>query len=445
MYHDLTRGSITRSLLLFALPMMAGNLLQQLYNIADTLIVGHVLGSNALAAVGAAYTLMTFLTSIFLGLSMGSGALFSIYQGKGDTQKLKSAVLHAFVLILAVTVVLNVAVCLGIDWILLFLRVPGPVWDGIRTYLSIIFLGLVATSVYNFCACLLRALGNSTVPLVFLAVSALLNIGLDLLFVAVLGWGIGGAAAATILAQYASAIGIGLYVCRCCRSLLPGKEQLHFDRAMLGEIGNLSALTCAQQSVMNFGILMVQGLVNSFGPTVMAAFAAAVKIDSFAYLPVQDFGNAYSTFVAQNYGAGDVGRIRKGIKQCFALSGGFCVMISALVWLFAAPLMGIFINAEETAVIASGVQYLRVEGAFYVGIGWLFLLYGHYRAVKRPGMSVVLTVISLGTRVLLAYGLAPHLGETGIWMAIPIGWALADAVGLGYMRRSLHGLEPAAD
>ena len=338
MYHDLTRGSITRSLLLFALPMMAGNLLQQLYNIADTLIVGHVLGSNALAAVGSAYTLMTFLTSIFLGLSMGSGALFSIYQGKGDTQKLKSAVLHAFVLILAVTVVLNVAVCLEIDWILHFLRVPGPVWDGIRTYLSIIFLGLVATSVYNFCACLLRALGNSTVPLVFLAVSALLNIGLDLLFVAVLGWGIGGAAAATILAQYASAIGIGLYVCRCCRSLLPGKKQLHFDRAMLGEIGNLSALTCAQQSVMNFGILMVQGLVNSFGPTVMAAFAAAVKIDSFAYLPVQDFGNAYSTFVAQNYGAGDVGRIRKGMKQCFALSGGFCVVISALVWLFAAPL-----------------------------------------------------------------------------------------------------------
>ena len=133
MYHDLTRGSITRSLLLFALPMMAGNLLQQLYNIADTLIVGHVLGSNALAAVGSAYTLMTFLTSIFLGLSMGSGALFSIYQGKGDTEKLKSAVLHAFVLIMVVTVVLNVAVCFGIDWILRFLRVPGPVWGGIRT------------------------------------------------------------------------------------------------------------------------------------------------------------------------------------------------------------------------------------------------------------------------------------------------------------------------
>ena len=433
MYHDLTRGSITRSLLLFALPMMAGNLLQQLYNIADTLIVGHVLGSNALAAVGSAYTLMTFLTSIFLGLSMGSGALFSIYQGKGDTEKLKSAVLHAFVLIMVVTVVLNVAVCFGIDWILRFLRVPGPVWDGIRTYLSIIFLGLVATSVYNFCACLLRALGNSTVPLVFLAVSALLNIGLDLLFVAVLGWGIGGAAAATILAQYVSAIGIGLYVCRCCRSLLPGKEQLHFERAMLGEIGNLSALTCAQQSVMNFGILMVQGLVNSFGPTVMAAFAAAVKIDTFAYLPVQDFGNAYSTFVAQNYGAGDLQRIRKGTRQAFLLSGAFSAVISLAVFLLAEPLMGIFVRAEETAVIAAGVQYLRIEGACYVGIGFLFLLYGYYRAIKRAEMSVVLTVISLGMRVLLAYALSAVIGEVGIWLAIPIGWVLADVVGLVYM------------
>lgn len=437
MYHDLTRGSITRSLLLFALPMMAGNLLQQLYNIADTLIVGHVLGSNALAAVGSAYTLMTFLTSIFLGLSMGSGALFSIYQGKGDTQKLKSAVLHAFVLILAVTVVLNVAVCLEIDWILHFLRVPDPVWDGIRTYLSIIFLGLVATSVYNFCACLLRALGNSTVPLAFLAVSALLNIGLDLLFVAVLGWGIGGAAAATILAQYASAIGIGLYVCRCCRSLLPGKEQLHFDRAMLGEIGNLSALTCAQQSVMNFGILMVQGLVNSFGTAVMAAFAVAVKIDTIAYMPVQDFGNAFSTFVAQNYGAEKRDRIRTGTHWAVFWVVLFCLVIGGLVCLLAPRLMAAFVGGDAAEVIAIGTGYLRIEAAFYLGIGILFLLYGYFRAVNRPAVSVVLTICSLGTRVLLAYTLSalPALGVNGIWIAIPIGWFLADATGILLWRR----------
>lgn len=434
MYHDLTEGKISRSLLLFALPMMAGNLLQQFYNIADTLIVGRVLGSNALAAVGSAYTLMTFLTSIFLGLSMGSGALFSIYKGKNDQDSLRNAIVHAFALIMAVTVLLNVLVYIGIDPILHFLRVPDEVWDGMKAYLLVIFAGIIATSLYNYFSCLLRALGNSTIPLVFLAVSAVLNIGLDLLFVAVLPWGIRGAALATVIAQYVSGIGITLYVLLKCRDLLPSREDLQFNRQILGEIGNLSSMTCVQQSVMNFGILMVQGLVNSFGPVVMAAFAAAVKIDTFAYLPVQDFGNAYSTFIAQNYGAGKKDRIRKGTRESFLISFLFCIVISAVVCIFAAPLMRIFVSAKETAVIASGVRYLRIEGAFYCGIGCLFLLYGYYRAVKKPGMSVVLTVISLGTRVALAYILSAYIGETGIWMAIPIGWVLADVTGLVYMK-----------
>ena len=434
MYHDLTEGKISRSLLLFALPMMAGNLLQQFYNIADTLIVGRVLGSNALAAVGSAYTLMTFLTSIFLGLSMGSGALFSIYKGKNDQDSLRNAIVHAFALIMAVTVLLNVLVYIGIDPILHFLRVPDEVWDGMKAYLLVIFAGIIATSLYNYFSCLLRALGNSTIPLVFLAFSAVLNIGLDLLFVAVLPWGIRGAALATVIAQYVSGIGITLYVLLKCRDLLPSGKDLHFNRQILGEIGNLSSMTCVQQSVMNFGILMVQGLVNSFGPVVMAAFAAAVKIDTFAYLPVQDFGNAYSTFIAQNYGAGKKERIRKGTKESFLISFLFCIVISAVVCIFAAPLMRIFVSAKETAVIASGVRYLRIEGTFYCGIGCLFLLYGYYRAVKKPGMSVVLTVISLGTRVALAYILSAYIGETGIWMAIPIGWVLSDVTGLTYMK-----------
>ena len=365
MYHDLTKGSISRSLLLFALPMMAGNILQQFYNIADTLIVGRVLGKNALAAVGSSYTLMTFLTSIFLGLSMGSGALFSIYRGKGDERALKSSIAHACGLILAVTLVLNVVAYIFIDPILNFLRVPEEVWGGMREYLLIIFAGLLATSLYNFFSCLLRALGNSTVPLVFLAVSAILNIAWDLLFVAVFHWGIAGAAYATIFAQYVSGIGILLYVLFRCRSLLPERKDLCFDGGILKEIAGLSSLTCLQQSVMNFGILMVQGLVNSFGATTMAAFAAAVKIDTFAYLPVQDFGNAYSTFVAQNYGAGNKERIRRGTKESFAISTAFSLVISALVFAFAAPLMQIFVSSAETAVITSGVRYLRIEGAFY--------------------------------------------------------------------------------
>lgn len=278
--------------------------MQQFYNIADTLIVGRVVGKNALAAVGAAYTLMTFLTSIFLGLSMGAGVLFSIYKGKNDKHALRVAVAHAFVLIMAVMVFVNVLVYVCMHPILWFLRVPQEVMEEM------------------------------------------------------------------------------------------------------------------QQSVMNFGILMVQGLVNSFGATTMAAFAAAVKIDTFAYLPVQDFGNAYSTFVAQNYGVKDYGRIQKGTKEAFAISIVFSIIISILVCTFAASLMEIFVKAQETAVIACGVQYLRIEGSFYCGIGCLFLLYGYYRAINKAQMSVVLTVISLGLRVVLAYILSVPLKAPGIWVAI---------------------------
>ena len=210
MYRDLTKGSITKGLLLFALPMIAGNLLQQFYNIADTLIVGQALGKNALAAVGSAYALMTFLTSIFLGLSMGAGALFSIALGQGDEGRLRRAVAHAFGLIVSVTLVLNAAVYAFLDPILRFLQIPAELYGQMREYLVIIFAGLIASSLYNFFACLLRAAGNSVAPLWFLGVAALLNIGLDLLFVLVFRWGIAGAAAATVIAQYAS--GLGLWV-----------------------------------------------------------------------------------------------------------------------------------------------------------------------------------------------------------------------------------------
>lgn len=213
---------------------------------------------------------------------------------------------------------------------------------------------------------------------------------------------------------------------------MPQKQHLEYNKKILGEILSLSVLTCAQQSAMNFGILLIQRLVDSFGAVTMAAFAAAVKIDTFAYLPVQDFGNAFSTFIAQNYGVGKSECLKEGFRKATVLSSVFSLVISALVFIFAELLMQIFINPDETAVIASGAEYLRIEGCFYVGIGCLFLIYGFYRAIKRPGMSVILTIVSLGTRVALAYALAPVVGEVGIWTAIPIGWAIADIIGYGY-------------
>ena len=433
----MTVGGITSTLLRFTLPMMLGSLMQQCYNIADTLIVGRCIGPEALAAVGSAYALMVFLTSVLLGLAMGSGTVFSLQFGAGNFRGLRRSIYVSLVLIGCVTAGLTVAAFLLTDPILRLLQVPSEIYSMLRIYLLIIFGGIPLTFLYNFYAALLRAVGDSVTPLWFLGISVVLNIGLDLLFILVFDMGVGGAALATVMAQGVSAIGLMLYVLGRRPELRLRKEDMHFDRVSVKEIVSFSSLTCVQQSVMNFGILMVQGLVNSFGTAVMAAFAAAVKIDSFAYMPVQEFGNAFSTFVAQNFGAGKQARIRRGVRSAFVTSVLFSLAVSVAVFLLARPLMLIFVRAEETEIIRIGVQYLRIEGVFYFGIGILFLLYGYYRAIRMPGMSVVLTVLSLGTRVVLAYALAaiPSVGVTGIWWSIPIGWALADAVGIIYYFR----------
>ena len=304
-------------------------------------------------------------------------------------------------------------------------------------YLEVIFYGIMLTFVYNYFASLLRALGNSATPLVFLAVTAVLNIILDLVLILYFDMGVAGAAWATVISQAVSAIGLAWYSFVRIPLLKLGTNHLKFRLSILKMITGYSLLTCVQQSIMNFGILMVQGLINSFGVVVMAAFAAAVKIDALAYMPVQDFGNGFSTFIAQNFGAGRKERIREGIVSAVKTSLVFCLFISAAVYFFAQELMLVFVDARDEEIIKTGVQYLQIEGMCYFGIGWLFLFYGFYRGIGKPGISVVLTVVSLGTRVILAYALAPvpSIGLLGVWWSIPVGWFLADALGVWYYRR----------
>ncbi len=527
---DLTQGKINKRLLMFAFPLMLGNLLQQFYNIADTLIVGRFLGANALAAVGSSYTLMVFLTSIILGLCMGSSAYFSILYGRKAIDELKNSFFLSFLLIGAVSLILNLLVYLFVDEIMMLLHIPSEIYSMmqsyllwifagmsatflynyfanllravgnsmapllflaisailnilLQSYLLWIFAGMSATFLYNYFANLLRAVGNSMAPLLFLAISAILNILLDLLFVLVFAWGVEGAAIATVLSQYVSGIGIMLYFLIYRKELHIQKQHRRWNKQIMYKLGSFSFYTCLQQSVMNLGILAVQSLVNSFGTVIMAAFAAGVKIDSFAYMPVQDYGNAFSTFIAQNYGAGKKERIQKGIRSSLAAVFCFTTIISILVYTFAKelicifvaaaetkivaagvhylrieasfyfgigllfllygyyraielPQMCIFVAAAETKIVAAGVHYLRIEASFYFGIGLLFLLYGYYRAIELPQMSVILTILSLGTRVLLAYVLsATALNVSGIWLAVPIGWVLADIYGILYYWR----------
>lgn len=425
-------------MLLFAGPMILGNLLQQCYNIVDMLIVGRALGAGALAAVGSAYSLMTFLTSVLIGMCMGSGSLFSYSIGKRDDTRLKQEMTASFSFVGIVTVLMNIAVFICMDPILRILQIPDDIYGMMREYVWYIFWGIFFVFLYNYFSFLLRAAGNSVISLIFLGISSGLNIILDIVLVYVIHMGIGGAAIATVISQIVSGIGI----CAYTWIRMPGlrfsmrPEKIRDSKAALGEVARYSLASSIQQSVMNFGILMIQGLVNSFGTAVMAAFAAAVKIDSFAYMPAQEFANAFSIFISQNRGAKREERVEKGVRSAVSVSATFCICVSTLIFIGARYLMMIFIDGSEMEIIRIGVQYLHIEGAFYCGIGILFLWYGYYRAVGRPEMSVVLTVISLGTRVLLSYTLAPvkSIGVIAIWWSIPIGWFLADVTGYVYLR-----------
>lgn len=432
MERDLTKGSIGKSILLFSIPMILGNLLQQFYNVVDTYIVGKYIGSEALAAVGSSYTLMTFLTSILIGLCMGSGILFSMYFGAKKYEKMKISFFVSFVSIGILSIVLEALCFILLKYILIWLQIPKGIYLQTYQYLQIIFIGIFFTFIYNYFASMLRALGNSKVPLFFLGIAALVNVVLDIVFVLYFHLGVSGAAFATIISQAISGLGLAFYVLFFKKDILPERKHYLFDKQIFKKLKDYSLMTCLQQGIMNFGILMIQGLVNSFGIAVMSAFSAAVKIDSFAYMPVQDFGNAFSTFVAQNKGAKQEKRIQQGLKVASIMALIFCIFISLGVCLYSKELMMLFISKKQMNIIQIGMTYLQTEGSFYIGIGCLFLLYGYYRGVGKMKMSLILTIVSLGTRVVLAYVLAPLFGVEMIWWAIVIGWLLADSLGIVY-------------
>ena len=291
------------------------------------------------------------------------------------------------------------------DIIQRLLQTPEVLMGMTREYVSVVFAGIIFVFLYNFFSYLLRAMGNSIVPLIFLAVSSVVNIVLDIWFIVGFDMGVAGAALATVIAQALSGIGIMIYSFIKLPVLHFGKDRIKWNRRRMKEI-----------------------IVND---------VATVKIDTIAYMPAQEFGNAYSLFVSQNYGAKRHDRIKKGTNISFISSVVFCAVISVLIFVFAENLMQLFVGPFETKIIYEGVRYLRIEGAMYVGIGVLFLWYGYFRGINKPHISLILTVISLGTRVVLSYTFAPAtvLGVTVIWISIPIGWILADLSGYIYYRR----------
>ncbi|WMM24919.1 MATE family efflux transporter [Tissierella sp. MB52-C2] len=438
MITDMTKGNPAKTLIAFTFPMLIGNLFQQLYNIVDSVVVGRYVGKNALAAVGSSFMLMNFFSFVIIGLCMGAAVVYSYYFGEKNYSNLRKTIFISFSSIGVFTIVLSIILVFTTKGMLNLINTPEEIFLDSQKYLQTIFAGLIFVYLYNGCSALLRSIGDSKTPLYFLILSAVINIVLDLLFVIVYDMGVSGVAFATVIAQAVSSILCLIYGLWKIEFIRPRKEDLVFDKDIFTMVSKFSFLTSIQQSIMTFGMVCVQGIVNTFGSDTIAAFTAASKVDSIAYLPVQDFGNAFGTYVAQNKGAKKNDRIVEGVKASIKTIIIFCIIMSTLIYISSSSLMRIFVEASEINVINLGVEYLSIISIFYVLIGFLFMFYGFFRGIGELNTSLILTVISLGTRVLMAYVLSsiPSIAQRGIWWSVPIGWALADGIGFILYRRT---------
>lgn len=437
---DMTKGNPTRIILFFAFPMLLGNIFQQLYNMVDSIVVGKFVGKEALAAVGSSFMLMNFFSAIIIGLCMGTSVVLSQYFGAEDYTKLRKSISTAFIFMLLLTIIMSLTTIIFTKPMLMIMKTPKEILNSSTNYLQIIFGGLIFTFLFNFSSAVLRSVGDSKTPLYFLILASIINIILDLLFVINFNMGVIGVAIATVIAQGVSSLLCLVYAFIKLPVIRIKAKEFVFDKALFSMIKKYSLLTALQQSIMTFGMVCVQGLVNSFGTDTMAAFTAAGKVDSLAYLPVQDFGNAFATYVAQNKGAGNFERIKIGVKSAVKTIIVFCIISSTVILLSSKHLMQIFVSSNEVKVIHIGIQYLSVISVFYVLIGFLFMFYGYFRGMGNLKTSIVLTIVSLGTRVSMAYFLSsfPKIAEKGIWWSIPLGWALADMLGLYIYKRNSH-------
>lgn len=435
---DMTKGKPFKVILTFFIPLLLGDLLQQFYGIIDAIVIGKYVNTDAFAAVGSSGATTLFITSILLGLALGASSVFSKLYGAKDYENLKKSISTSLIFIFIVSLIITIITSLFLVEIVDIFRMPEAVKPYAIDYLRYVFYGFIFVGMYNGFSFVLRALGDSKTPLYFLIASCCSNLILDLLFVIVFKMGTAGAAIATLLTQAFSAIGCGYVMFKKLSFIDFSLKDLVFHKSCFNEIAQYSVLTAFQQSISSFGMMLVQGLVNTFGATTMAAFAAASKVDSVANAPLQDLGNSFSTFTAQNLGANKKERIKEGYKATVIMIIILSMTISLIAYIFAPQLIQLFVFKTETEVIKVGVTYLRFVSLFYVLLGFNVMYYGFFRGLSHMKVSILLTVISQSLRVILAYTLTPYYGFAGISYAIVIGWFLSDLLGLYYYRKLMQ-------
>ena len=437
---DFTKGNIAKQILLFSLPMIIGNLFQQLYSLVDALIVGRFISGDALASVGVSMNILMFVVASLIGLTTGSAVLLSQFYGAKQFDRLKSTVSVSIIFLAGLTVVLTVLGTTLAPVLLRLLNASEDIIDDAVTYLRILMSGMVFPVFYNMYCAYLRALGDSRTPLYFLIFATLLNTALDLLFVARFNMGVMGAAVATIAAQAAAALLCVIYVYR--RAPLLQVRKLVFDFGLFRSIIKYGAPAALQQSIVSFANLTITRLINSFGAAAMAGITAVTRIDQLAIMPIGNLSAALSTFVAQNMGADLEERAKKGFRTTLLYMLLISVIMSALLMAFSPQLISLFLNKDDIntpEILRIGRMYLSTMVIFYFLFAFLFGFNGFFRGVGDAFIAMVFPVISLTIRALSAYGLVgfADMGPEALAWSIPIGWGLSSLASWIYYRKGL--------
>lgn len=421
--YNMLTDSPGRALFFFALPMILGNLFQQFYSTVDSIIVGQFVGEEALAAVGASYSLTTVFIMIAIGGGIGASVITSQYLGAGLFGKMRTSAYTALISFLAVSIMLAGVGLVFSRSILVALNTPANILEDAMVYLQIYFLGLPFLFMYNILSSVFNALGNSSTPLYLLIFSSLLNIVMDLLFVGGFSMGVAGAAAATVFAQGLSAIISFVILRRTLNSYRKGEKARMYDITMLGSMIRVAIPSMLQQSIVSIGMLLVQSVVNGFGSSVLAGYTAGTRVESICIVPMIAAGNAVSTFTAQNLGAGKPDRVKQGYKAGVKIVVGFAVLICLILSIFHDGIISAFLEeGSEAAAFATGTDYLSFIAFFFVFIGFKAITDGVLRGSGDVVVFTLANLINLGIRVVFAFTMAGVIGVRAVWIAVPIGW-----------------------
>lgn len=428
---DLTTGKESKLILHFAMPMLLGNVFQQMYNIVDSIIIGNYLGKEALAAVGASFPILFTLISLVIGIATGATIIIAQYFGAKQIEKVKRTISTMYIFLFVASIIISIFGIVFSGEILRLIQIPEDVFPYAKTYLSIYLSGIIFFFGFNGTAAILRGLGDSKTPLYFMVFATLTNIGFDLLFVLIFKWGVAGVAIATVISQGGAFLTAILYLNKTHKVVHLSISTLQFDKEIFFKSMRIGLPTGLQHTFVSVGLLAIVWIVNLFGTNVIAAYSVAMRIDSLASMPAMNFAAALSSFVGQNLGANKTGRVRAGLIATLKMGAIVSVSISLIAILFAKPLMGVF--TQDIDVINIGAEYLIIVSSFYIMFSTLFVVNGVMRGAGDTLIPMFITLFALWiVRIPLAYYLSLEFGPAGIWWSTPIGWFTGMILGIAY-------------